>query len=53
MKTLKLACDSLFVLGSELFVKGLPDGIEEKKLKKFFTKHSVDVESIKLLVGRK
>lgn len=36
-------------LGSELFVKGIPEGVQEKKLTNFFKKQDIKFESLKLL----
>ena len=41
------------IVGKELFVRGLPDGTDEKHVKKFFKKQSIDVESIKMIENKK
>jgi len=39
-------------LGKELFIRGVPEELEEKHMIKFFKKNGIAVESVRLTNGR-
>jgi len=40
------------LLGKELFVRGIPEGIKEKHVIKFFKKNGITVESVEVANGK-
>jgi len=39
-------------LGKDLFIRGVPEGLEEKHMVKFFKKNGIAVESVKFANGK-
>jgi len=39
-------------LGKELFIRGVPEGLEEKQMIKFFKKNGIAAESVQLANGK-